>query len=565
MKKELCNKISNVLSGISYSRLLEIIEVPTEEKMGDFAIPCFSLAKVQRKNPVIIATELKKILSQKKMELGIDKVESVGGYCNIFLNREEWTSFAITKILQENFSIEKFGIGKTICMDYSSPNIAKNFHVGHLRTTVIGNSLYKIYSKLGYNVVRINYLGDWGTQFGKLITAYKKWSRKEKVEQDGIEELLRIYVKFTEEVEKTPELIEEARAWFIKMEKNEEEALSIWKWFKEISLIEFERVYQLLGISFDSYSGESFYRNKVSALVEELQEKNLLKESQGAMVIDLEAYGMPPCLIMKSDGGSIYHSRDISALLERKKMYKFDKCLYITGMEQSLHFKQVFKVIELMQYEWFKDLVHVPFGLVSLDGEKLSTRNGNIVYAEDILKEAIERAKSLIQEKNPNLMDKDNIARKVGVGAVIFHDLYHQRIKNVDFSWKDVLNFEGTTGTYVQYTYARAKSILRKNGDIQMEKQINYKVLTEDIAFSLVKVLLQYEDAICNAVQKYEPSIIAKYLITLTSTFNCFYHECPILSATKEEKNARILLVDIVQKVIKDACELLGIECPEEM
>ena len=280
------------------------------------------------------------------------------------------------------------------------------------------------------------------------------------------------------------------------MEKNEEEALSIWKWFKEISLIEFERVYQLLGISFDSYSGESFYRNKVSALVEELQEKNLLKESQGAMVIDLEAYGMPPCLIMKSDGGSIYHSRDISALLERKKMYKFDKCLYITGMEQSLHFKQVFKVIELMQYEWFKDLVHVPFGLVSLDGEKLSTRNGNIVYAEDILKEAIERAKSLIQEKNPNLMDKDNIARKVGVGAVIFHDLYHQRIKNVDFSWKDVLNFEGTTGTYVQYTYARAKSILRKNGDIQMEKQINYKVLTEDIAFSLVKVLLQYEDAI---------------------------------------------------------------------
>lgn len=565
MKKELCNKISNVLSGISYSRLLEIIEVPTEEKMGDFAIPCFSLAKVQRKNPAIIATEFKEILSQKKMELGVKKVESVGGYCNIFINREEWISFALTKMLQEDFSIKKSGIGKTICMDYSSPNIAKNFHVGHLRTTVIGNSLYKIYSKLGYNVVRINYLGDWGTQFGKLITAYKKWSCKENVEKYGIEELLKIYVKFTEEAEKIPELIEEARAWFIKMEKNEEEALSIWKWFKEISLIEFERVYQLLGISFDSYSGESFYRNKVSALVEELQEKNLLKESQGAMVIDLEAYGMPPCLITKSDGGSIYHSRDISALLERKKLYNFDKCLYITGMEQSLHFKQVFKAIELMQYEWFEDLVHIPFGLVSLDGEKLSTRNGNIVYAEDILKEAIERVEILIKEKNPNLANKKEIAHKVGVGAVIFHDLYHQRIKNVDFSWNEILNFEGTTGPYVQYTYARAKSILRKNGNEQIEREINDIVLTDDTTFSLVKVLLQYEDIICNSAQKYEPSIIAKYLIALTSTFNRFYHECPILNATKEEKNARILLVDIVQKVIKDACELLGIVCPEEM
>ena len=349
------------------------------------------------------------------------------------------------------------------------------------------------------------------------------------------------------------------------MEKNEEEALSIWKWFKEISLIEFERVYQLLGVSFDSYSGESFYRNKVCALVEELQKKNLLKESQGAMVIDLEEYGMPSCLITKSDGGSIYHSRDISAILERKKLYHFDKCLYITGMEQSLHFKQVFKAIELMQYEWFKDLVHIPFGLVSLDGEKLSTRNGNIVYAEDILKEAIERVENLIKEKNPNLSNKEEIAHKVGVGAVIFHDLYHQRIKNVDFSWNDILNFEGTTGPYIQYTYARIKSILRKYGKIEIEKNINHTILTDNITFSLVKVLLQYEDIIVNASQKYEPSIIAKYLITLTSAFNRFYHEYPILNSIKEERNARILLVDIVQKVIQDACDLLGIECPEEM
>ena len=343
MKKTLCKKISKVLDEISYQQLLELIEIPADEKMGDFAIPCFSLAKIQRKNPAVIAAEFKEILSSKKFELGINKIENVSGYCNIFMNRTDFVKQSINKISQENFGIEQMGKGKTICMDYSSPNIAKNFHVGHLRTTIIGNSLYKIHSKLGYNVVRINYLGDWGTQFGKLITAYKKWSCKENVEKDGIEELLRIYVKFTDESKKNSELMEEARAWFIKMEQDDEEALSYWNWFKEISMIEFERVYKLLGMSFDSYSGESFYRNKVSALVKELQEKNLLKESQGAQIIDLEPYDMPPCLITKSDGGSIYHSRDIAAVLDRKKLYNFDKCLYVTGAEQTLHFKQIFK------------------------------------------------------------------------------------------------------------------------------------------------------------------------------------------------------------------------------
>lgn len=564
MKKVLCEKVADVLEGISAEELLEIIEIPADEKMGDFAIPCFSLAKVQRKNPTVIAAEFKEILSQRKHELGIDKIENVGGYGNIYVNRADFVKNGLAKMLKENFGVEQSGVGKTICMDYSSPNIAKNFHVGHLRTTIIGNSLYKLHSKLGYNVVRINYLGDWGTQFGKLIVAYKKWSSQEKVEKDGIEELLRIYVKFNSEAEKSPELIEEARAWFVKMEQNDGEALSIWNWFKEISMVEFERVYKLLGISFDSYSGESFYRDKVPALVEELQAKNLLKESQGAKVIDLEAYDMPPCLITKSDGGSIYHSRDIAALLDRKKLYNFDKCLYVTGMEQTLHFKQIFKAIELMQYPWFKDLVHVPYGLVSLDGEKLSTRNGNIVYAEDILNEAIRRAMNSIQEKNPALADKEDVARKVGVGAVIFHDLFNQRIKNIDFSWDDVLSFEGTTGLYVQYSYARAKSILRKNNE-EIDADINYNILTEDNTFLLVKALLGYEEAILSAVQKYEPSILSRYLISLTSTFNRFYHECPILNATKEERKARVLLVDIVQKVILDACSLLGMECPEEM
>lgn len=565
MKKKLCNEVAKVLEGISYEQILELMEIPADEKMGDFAIPCFSLAKIWRKNPVIIAAEFVEALEAKKDELAIEKVENVGGYCNIFMDRETYVKNSITQMQQTDFGFEKVGTGKTICMDYSSPNIAKNFHVGHLRTTIIGNSLYKIYDKLGYKVERINHLGDWGTQFGKLIVAYKKWSSKEEIEEKGIEELMRIYVKFNVEAKETPELMNEARAWFVKMEKNDSEAIEIWNWFKEISMVEYERVYKLLGVSFDSYKGESFYRDKVPSLVAELKKKNLLKESQGANIIDLGEYDMPPCLITKSDGGSIYHSRDIAAILYRKKTYDFEKCLYVTGSEQALHFKQVFKAIELMGYEWANDLVHVPYGLVSLDGAKLSTRTGNIVYAEDILNEAIERAMYAIQEKNPSLADKELVAKQVGVGAVIFHDLYNQRIKNVDFSWDEVLNFEGTTGPYVQYTYARAKSILRKNTNLEMDENVDYAVLTDDITFSLVKVLLGYEEAIYNAAERYEPSVIARYLISLTSAFNRFYHECSVLHATDKEKKARILLIDMVQMVIKDACILLGMECPEEM
>lgn len=565
MKKTLCNKLAKVLENISYEQLLEIMEIPSDESMGDFAIPCFSLAKLQRKSPAIIAADLQQQLIPHLKELDIDKVQAVGSYCNLSVNRTQFVKAAFHRLTLENMGITQFGTGKTICMDYSSPNIAKNFHVGHLRTTVIGNSLYKIHEKLGYQVIRINYLGDWGTQFGKLITAYKKWSCKEKVEQDGIEELLRIYVKFNDEAENHPELIEEARAWFVKMEQNDEDALSIWNWFKDISLVEFERVYKLLGMSFDTYSGESFYRDKVAALSMELQAKNLLQESQGAMVINLDSYDMPPCLITKSDGGSIYHSRDIAAVLDRKKTYAFDKCLYVTGLEQTLHFKQIFKAIELMGYPWSEDLVYVPYGLVSLEGAKLSTRSGNIIYAEDILNEAINRALHAIQEKNPALPHKEAVARKVGVGAVIFHDLFNQRIKNINFSWDEVLSFEGATGPYVQYTYARAKSILRKSNTAPAYSEVNFDMLTDDTAFSLVKALLGYEDAIYNAAQKYEPSVIAKYLIQLSAAFNRFYHECPIINAPAAEKNARIFLVNIVQEVIGDACGLLGMECPEEM
>lgn len=565
MKDLICRKMADVLEGISCERLLDIMEIPADERMGDFAIPCFSLAKEQRRNPAVIAAEFREALSEKKEELAVLKVENVGGYCNIFVDRAKFAEMCFEKMLQEKHGFADYGAGGVICMDYSSPNIAKNFHAGHLRTTIIGNSLYKIFTRLGYSVVRINYLGDWGTQFGKLITAYKKWSSWQAVQERGIDELLELYVKFNTEAKESPELIEEARAWFIRMEDNDMEALSIWNWFREISLQEFERVYKMLDISFDSCVGESLYRDKVSALIEELRRKNLLEESQGALVIQLEAYNMPPCLITKSDGGSIYHSRDIAAVLDRKKTYGFEKCLYITGAEQELHFKQVFKAVELMGYSWTDELVHVPFGLVSLNGEKLSSRKGNVIYAEDILKEAVERAMEKIQEKNPSLADKEDTADKVGVGAVIFHDLVNLRIKNVDFSWEDALNFEGTTGPYVQYTYARAKSILRKAGCIAKAADIDYHMLTDDAAFSLIKILSGYEDTVVSAARNYEPSVIARYLITLTTAFNHFYHEDPILYAEEAEKKARILLVDIVQDIIADACGLLGMKCPEEM
>lgn len=565
MKKKICKCIAKKLVNINEDELMKLIEIPPDEKLGDFALPCFSFARIMHKNPKVIAEELKEALQGEKQDLGIKKVEVVNGYLNIFMDRVAYVRDWIDKLTKANFGMVKTGNGKTICMDYSSPNIAKNFHVGHLRTTVIGNSLYKIYEKLGFRVIRINHLGDWGTQFGKLIVAYKKWSNKDFVTEKGIEELLRIYVKFNQEVENNPELTEEARSWFIKMEHNDEEAIQIWKWFKEISLLEFTRVYELLGVSFDSFTGESFYRDMVPSLVEELKAKNLLKESQGANIIDLSEYDMPPCLITKSDGGSIYHSRDIAAVLFRKEKYHFEKCLYVTGLEQSLHFKQVFKAIEVMGYEWADSLVHVPYGLVSLEGEKLSTRSGNIIYAEDILNEAIERAKNSIQNKNPDLSEKDEVAKKVGVGAVIFHDLFNQRIKNVDFSWEDVLSFDGTTGPYVQYTYARAKSILKKNKGEMILENIDFSVMVEDICYTLIKALSSYEEAITKAAQRYEPSIIARYLVAVATTFNKFYHECPILQADEKKKQARLVLVDLTQSIIKDACSLLGIACPEEM
>ncbi len=586
MKEAVSKVIADVVGITDLQKIQEVLETPPDSKMGDLAIPCFSFAKVLRKNPAIIAAEVKEKLDSHKEELGISHIEAIGGYCNLFYDRSAYVQKVLDTFKKDNLGVEQIGTGKTICIDYSSPNIAKNFHVGHLRTTGIGNSLYKIYDKLGYNVVRINHLGDWGTQFGKLIVAYKKWSSKEAVEEKGIQELLDIYVKFNAEKDEHPELMDEARSWFVKMEAGDEEALAIWEWFKDISMVEFERVYNMLGISFDSYTGESFYREKVPALAEQLKEKKLLIESQGANVIDLSEYDMPPCMITKKDGSSIYHSRDIAAVLYRKEKYNFDKCLYVTGLEQTLHFKQVFKAIELMGYDYYQNLVHVPYGLVSLEGEKLSTRTGNIIYAEDILKEATSRALELIEEKNPSLADKETVAAQVGIGAVIFHDLFNQRIKNIDFSWKEVLSFDGTTGPYVQYTNARAGSILRKAGvpteepsTVQTsevksisEQPVTNKIhadcttLTGDVTFELIKTLEGYEKAITTAAERYEPSIIARYLINVSTAFNKFYQECKILKEENENiKNSRLYLISVVQKIIIEGCSLLGLSCPTEM
>lgn len=565
MKEILGNIVAKRLNDFKEDEIIELIEVPTNEELGDFSLPCFTLAKRLKVAPLKIAEELKASILEEQNFNVISEMKVVNGYLNFFINKEIYIKKVINSAISSDYGLNDEGRGKVICMDYSSPNIAKNFHVGHLRTTIIGNSLYKIYKRLGYQVVRINHLGDWGTQFGKLIVAYKNWSSKEQVEEKGIEELLRIYMLYNIKAKSTPELNDEARAWFVKMENGDKEALSIWEWFKDISMIEFQKIYEMLGMEFDYNTGESFYMDKVPALVEKLKEKKLLEESQGAYIIKLDEYNMPPCLIMKKDGSSIYHSRDIAAVLYRKEEYGFDKCLYVTGMEQKLHFAQVFKAIELMGYEWNKDLIHVPYGLVSLEGAKLSTRNGNIIYAQDILNEAIERATYLIEEKNPSLTEKESVAKMVGIGAVIFHDLYNQRIKNTSFSWQDVMNFDGATGPYAQYTYARAKSILRKVGGVANDANVNVKLLTEDTSFHLIKMIALYPEKILDAVKRYEPSIVARYIISLSTAFNRFYQECNIMNAKKDIQEARLLLVELTQQIIKDAMGLLGISCPEVM
>ncbi len=561
MRNQIIDLISTA-ANLDKDMVSDILEIPPKSDMGDFAFPCFQLAKTLHKAPPMIAKDIAEKIGDVDI---LDKLEVKGAYLNFFIKKDLFVKTMVEAADVENFGASNIGADKTICIDYSSPNVAKNFHVGHLRTTIIGNSLYKIFTRLGYKVERINHLGDWGTQFGKLIVAYKAWGSKEAVEKDGVAELMRLYVKFHEEADKDDSLNDQARSWFTKMEHGDEEALDIWKWFVDISLKEYKGTYELLGMEFDHYLGESFYRDKTADVVKRLEDANLLEESQGAHIVNLEEYDMPPCLITKKDGSSIYATRDLAAIFYRKERWNFDKCLYVTGQEQKLHFAQVFKVVELLGNDWAKDsLVHIPYGLVSLEGAKLSTRSGNIIYAEDILLEAIDKVKGVIAEKNPDLENKDEVAKIVGVGAILFHDLYNQRIKDVSFKWDKVLNFDGETGPYVQYTYCRCASILRS---IQYDDHasVDYNLLLDEEAIALLKEINRFPQVVMDAADKYEPSVVARFAMDVAQSFSRFYNADRVNVEDDALRNARAKLVSITKKTLKDALNLLGIQCPEQM
>jgi arginyl-tRNA synthetase len=546
-----------------------MIEIPTNDSMGDYAFPCFKLAKELRKAPPMIAKEITDTIDIKAIDF-VSGVESINAYINFFLNKTLLVEEVITDVLKEkaNYGMETENKKGNVVIDYSSPNIAKPFHVGHLRSTVIGNSLYRIFEALGYKSIGVNHLGDWGTQFGKLIVAYNKYSSKEEVEQKGISELLRIYVLFHEEAKDYPEMEQEARDYFTKMEKGNEEALDLWRWFKEVSMKEFERVYKMLGVTFDSYNGEAFYNDKMAEVVKELEDKGLIEVSEGAKIVRLEESNMAPCLITKNDGSSLYATRDITAAKYRKETYDFKKCIYVTALQQNLHFAQWFKVIEKMSYDWSMDLVHVPFGMVSMEGGKLSTRSGNIIFLEDILKEAVDKTKAIIEEKNPQLPNKEEVAKQVGIGAVIFDDMYNNIIKDIQFSWERVLNFDGETGPYVQYTHARACSVLKKAGlnlDDLPNFDIDFSRISDDATVAIVKELGKFKKIIKDAADNYEPSYIARYAVNVAQAFNKFYHDNAILVEEEILKNSRLSIVAATKYTLKNALYLLGIDAPIQM
>lgn len=539
-----------------------LIEVPPRPEMGDYAFPCFQLAKVMRKAPNMISGELAENINKD----GFEKVEQLGPYVNFFVDKGVFSKNTIEKVLEEgdNYGASNIGEGKNVCVEYSSPNIAKPFHVGHLFTTAIGNALYKMYKKEGYNAIGINHLGDWGTQFGKLISAYHRWVDEEALEADPIKELLRIYVKFHDEAEKDPSLEDEGRAYFKALENGDPEAEALWKRFRDLSLKEFERVYDILGVNFDSYNGEAFYNDKMEVVVNELKEKKLLVESNGAQVVMLEDYNMPPCIVLKADGASIYATRDLAAAMYRKKTYDFYKSIYVVGTPQALHFKQVFKVLELAGHEWANDCMHVGFGLVKFADRKLSTRKGEVVLLDDLIRESVEKTLEVINEKNPELENKEEVAKKIGVGAVIFTYLKNSREKDIVFDWKEILSFDGETGPYVQYAYARAKSILRRAEGIS--KEVEYSKLSSKEEFELVKTLDNFKNQILLALDKLEPSIVTRYTIEVAKAFNKFYNAHSILNLEDEVlKATRLKLVEASAQVIKNGLDLLGIDVVEKM
>ncbi|RBW67557.1 arginine--tRNA ligase [Bacillus taeanensis] len=559
-KHDFANHLYKELEGkLDKKEIINLIEKPKHAQMGDMAFPCFELAKLLRKSPQLIASDIACDIESSLFE----KIEAVGGYVNVFLNKQKVSSEIIKEIIKKQHHYGDLNLGNNgvVTIDFSSPNIAKPFSMGHLRSTVIGNALAHITEKCGYRVVRINHLGDWGTQFGKLITAYKKWGNEEEVKQNPIKTLLAYYVKFHDEAEKDSELENEGRYWFKKLEDGDQEAVKLWKWFRDESLKEFSRIYTLLNISFDSYHGEAFYNDKMDRIVQILEGKNLLVESDSAQVVPLENEDLPPCLIKKSDGATLYATRDLAAALYRQETYHFTKSLYVVGNEQSLHFKQVFTVLEKMGYKWASGMTHIAFGMMLKEGKKMSTRKGKVVLLEEVLEEAISLACQTIEEKNPSLQNKNEVAAQVGVGAVMFHDLKNYRMNDIEFSLEDMLKFDGETGPYVQYTHARACSLLRK-GEFKLSN--HDFVIDDDQSWPVVTMLREFPDVIERAVEKYDPSQIAKYVVDLSQAFNKYYGNVRILEEDGQ-KEARLAVVYTVMVVLKEGLRLLGISAPEEM
>lgn len=565
-KQKIAKAIANVTK-LEEDELEQYIEIPPNSDLGDYAFPCFRLAKDLRKAPPMIANDIKENI--KIDESIIERIDVVGGYLNIFINKETLTKTVLEEVARtkEKYGSSNIGQGKNVVIDYSAPNIAKPFHIGHLRSTVIGGALYKIYNFLGYNSVGINYLGDWGLQFGKVMAGISLWKSEYDFKNDEMGSILKIYIRFNQEEKEKPELTDLAREYFKKLEDGDKETHKLWEHIRKISLENYEKTYKLLNSKFDSYNGEAYYNDKMMPIVDELKEKGLLKGSQGAQVVDLEEYNMPPCIIITSAGTTIYATRDLASLKERMNKYNFDKAIYVVGGEQTLHFKQVFKVFELMGYgEYASRCVHVPFGLVvDKDGEKIGSRKGNSVFLEDILNEAIDKVKDIINEKNPDLEDKDEVARKVGVGAIIFNDLSNSRIKDEIFDWDMLLNFQGETGPYIQYIYVRTKSLLDKAGYIPKIEEVDFTKLIEREAISTLKLIYMFNEIVQNAAEKNEPSILARYLIDLSQSFSTFYNEYKIITQKKEVQDARLFLTYAVGNVLKTGAELLGMEMPERM
>ncbi|BBI26405.1 arginine--tRNA ligase [Enterococcus faecium] len=549
-----------VKDDLTLEQVEQLLENPKSAEHGDVAFPAFSLAKVYRKAPQQIAADL----AEKIDSANFEKIEVVGPYLNFFMNKELISKKVLQTVVKEKEHYGDSNIGNqgTVPIDMSSPNIAKPISMGHLRSTVIGNSIGFIMEKIGYQPIRINHLGDWGTQFGKLIVAYKKWGTEEAVKAEPINELLRLYVQFHEVAETEPELNEEARAWFKRLEEGDEEAIQLWQWFRDESMKEFNKIYDLLEVHFDSLNGEAFYNDKMDEIVKLLEEKHLLNEDKGAEIVDLSAYDLNPALIKKSDGATLYITRDLAAALYRKRTYDFKQSLYVVGNEQSYHFKQLKAVLKEMGFDWSDDMHHIPFGLITQGGKKLSTRKGKIVLLEEVLNEAIQSAKEQINEKNPDLENKDAVAKQVGVGAVIFHDLKNDRLNTFDFNLEEVVRFEGETGPYVQYTHARAVSLLEKAGFVPSETA-DY-ALNDDTSWEVVKLVQKYPETVLSAGEKYEPSVIAKHAIKLAQAFNKYYAHTKIL-ADDEQKEARLALVYAVTVLLKEDLRLLGLHAPDKM